>query len=50
MVNVSVPDDYLVEGNEFFDVALKFNDISSRVFIIDNDCKIFPLSMVVVEI
>ena len=47
MVNVSAPDDYLVEGNEFFAVDISSFDISSQpsVYIIDNDCKIFHVSM-----
>ena len=48
VVNVSVPDDYLVEGNEVFNVVIESFDIISPmpcVYIIDSDCKIFHVSM-----
>lgn len=43
VVNVNAPDDYLVEGNELFNVVIDSFDISPApcVYIIDNDCKIF---------
>ena len=49
VVNVSVPDDYLVEGKEDFNVMIEHIDISPRVFIVDNDCKIFPLFMLIAD-
>ena len=46
MVNVSVPDDNLVEGNEVFNVVIESFEMSpASVYIIDNDCKIFHFSM-----
>ena len=46
MVNVSVPDDYLVEGNELFNVVIESFKMSPvSVYIIDNDCKIFPFAV-----
>ena len=50
MVNVTVPDDYLVEGNEVFNVEIDFLDLSPApcVFIIDNDCKVVHVSVLLV--
>ena len=47
VVNVSVPDDFLVEGNEIFNVVINSFEISPIpcVYIIDNDCKILHVSM-----
>ena len=46
LVYVNVPDDNLVEGNELFNVKIS-SGISPApcVYIIDNDCKIFHVSM-----
>ena len=47
VVNVTVPDDYLVEGNEVFNVVLDLSP-APCVFIIDNDCKVVHVSMLLV--
>ena len=50
VVNVTVADDYLVEGNEVFKVVIDSLDLSPAlcVFIIDNDCKVVHVSVLLV--